>query len=268
VKKLYENKPVTFALLWIGLYVLLMNIALNFCGGLDDLAAKTAAQVAIPAGCALLLAAASTAWIVKNGMTEEFGLCRLGSNAKGFLWFLPLILLSCVNLVNGLGLSAPLAVSLLMMVNMAVAGYVEEIIFRGFLFRAMEKNGLRSAVIVSAVTFGAGHIVNLMNTADKFGVILQVCYAIAVGFLFTVIVYRGGSLWPCILSHMFINGTSVFAKEQGPFTALLGRLFGGNAPLYTDLCTAVLMILLSSAYAAWVWKKAKPSVKEMECAND
>jgi membrane protease YdiL (CAAX protease family) len=103
---------------------------------------------------------------------------------------------------------------------MAAAGYVEEIIFRGFLFRAMAKDSLKSAVIVSAVTFGAGHIVNLANTADTLGVLLQVGYAMAVGLLYTVLVYRGGSLWPCILSHMFVNASSVFAAENGPFTAV------------------------------------------------
>ena len=72
-------------------------------------------------------------------------------------------------------------------VNLAVGGYVEEIIFRGFLFRAMEKDNLRNAIIVSAITFGAGHIVNVFNTADIWGVLLQVGYAIVIGFLYTVI---------------------------------------------------------------------------------
>ena len=41
MKKLYDKNELAFALLWIGLYVLGMNIALRFCGGFDDLAAKT-----------------------------------------------------------------------------------------------------------------------------------------------------------------------------------------------------------------------------------
>lgn len=46
------------------------------------------------------------------------------------------------------------------------------------------------------MTFGAGHIVNLANTADTLGVLLQMCYAIAIGFLYTIIVFCGTyALW-------------------------------------------------------------------------
>ena len=254
MRKLYEKNEVYFALVWIGLYVVVMNIAMQFCGGFDDLAGKTAGQLLVPVICVTALAVASTLWIVRNGLTEKYGLCRFKGSAKSFLWFVPLIVMSCVNLKNGLALTAPLAVSLLMMANTAIAGYVEEVIFRGFLFRGMARDNLRSAVIVSAVTFGAGHIVNLANTADTTGVLLQVCYAIVIGFLYTAIVYKGGSLWPCILSHMFVNGSNVFAPEQGLFTELVIRLFGSAGMV--EGVSAVLLIIVSGGYALWLWKKA------------
>lgn len=256
MRKLYEKDGVTFALVWIGLYVVVMNIALQFCGGFDDLAAKTVPQVLIPVLCVVALAVASTLWILRNDLAEHFGLCHFKGSRKSFLWFIPLAVMSCVNLTNGLGLTAPLAVSLLMMINKAVAGYVEEIIFRGFLFRGMARNNLRSAIIVSAVTFGAGHIVNLANTADTSGVLLQIGYAIVIGFLYTIIVYKGGSLWPCVASHIFVNGSSVFALEQGPFTAVVTALFGQASAGLTQACSAVLIILISGGYALWLWKKA------------
>ena len=256
MKKLYDKSQIGFALVWIGLYVLVMNMALQFCGGFDDLATKTVFQVLVPVICICLLATAATAWIVRNGLTEKFGLCSFRGNLKTFLYFLPLILMSCINIKNGLSLTAPLAVSVLMTVNMALAGYVEELVFRGFLFRAMAKDNLRSAIIVSAVTFGAGHIVNLANTADTLGVLLQVCYAIVIGFLYTLIVWKGGSLWPCIASHTFVNGTSVFAPEQGPFHELVFSIFGSASSGLVQACSAVLIILISGGYALWLHKKA------------
>jgi len=255
MRKLYEKNEVGFALVWIGLYVIVMNIALQFCGGFDDLETKTVAQVLVPVISIIVLAAASTLWILRNGLAEKYGLCRFRGKSRAFFWFLPLIAMSCINLKNGQGLNAPPAVSLLMMVNMAAAGYVEEIIFRGFLFRGMARDNLRTAVIVSAVTFGAGHIVNLANTADTFGVLLQVCYAIAIGFLYTVLAYKGGSLWPCIASHMFVNGTSIFAREQGAFTNLIAAIFGRADAGLDQLSSAILIIVLSGGYALWLWKK-------------
>ena len=259
MKKLYSKSQIGFALVWIGLYVLTMNIALQVCGGFDNLATKTVSQVLIPVICICLLAAAATVWIVRNGFAEHFGLCSFRGNLKTFLWFIPLILMSCINLKNGLSLTAPLTVSVLMAIHVALAGYAEELIFRGFLFRAMAKDNLRSAIIVSAVTFGAGHIVNLVNTADTLGVLLQVCYAIVIGFLYTLIVWKGGSLWPCIASHMFVNGTSVFAPEQGPFHELVSFLFGSASSHLVQACSAALIILISGGYALWVWKKADVS---------
>ena len=256
MKKLYEKNELTFSLVWIGLYVVVMNIALQFCGGFDDLAGKTPLQVLVPAVCICVLAVVSTVWILQNGLSGKYGLCRFRGNRAQFLYFIPLIVMSCVNLKNGLGLKAPVAVVLLMTVNLAVAGYVEEIIFRGFLFRCLAKDNLRSAILVSAVTFGAGHIVNLANTADTLGVLLQVCYAIVIGFLYTIVVYKGGSLWPCIASHMFVNGSSTFALEQGPFSSLVEVVFGQASADLEQICSSVFIMVVSGSYALWLWKKA------------
>lgn len=261
MKKLYEKNEIWFALAWIGLYVITMNIGLQFAGGLDDLAGKSVPGLLAPVAIALALAIAVTVWIFCNGLQEKYGLCRFRGEWKGFLFFIPLIMMSLTNTTNGLGLTAPLAQCLLMAVNMAVAGYVEEVIFRGFLFRAMAKDNLRSAVIVSAVTFGAGHIVNLANTEDTLGVLLQVGYAIVIGFMYTAIVYKGGSLWPCILSHMFTNGSSVFALEEGPFTDLTARLFGSADPRTEGLFSCALLVIISGSYALWLWKRTKAPVQ-------
>ena len=257
MKKLYEKSQIGFALVWIGLYVVVMNIAMQICGGFDDLAAKTVPQMLVPVLCITALALAATVWVEKNGLAKTFGLCAFRGNLRQYLWFLPLIVMSCINLKNGLALSAPLSICLLMMVNTAVAGYVEELIFRGFLFRAMEKDNLRTAIIVSAITFGAGHIVNVLNTADILGVLLQVCYAITIGFLYTVIVYKGGSLWPCIASHMFVNGSSVFAPTDGAFSNLVAAIFGRADQNLVQICSAVLIMVVSGGYALWLWKKAE-----------
>lgn len=259
MKRLYKKNELYFALLWIAVYVIVMNIALQFCDGFDNLETKTVAQMLVPVGCILFLSVFITVWIIRNDLTSRYGLERLkGSKAsKGYLWYVPLILMSCINLKNGMELTAPVLVTLLMMLNMAAGGYIEELIFRGFLFRAMQKENLKSAIIVSAVTFGAGHIVNLANTVDTLGVILQVCYAIAIGFLYTIIVYKSSSLWPCILSHIFVNASSVVAREQGIFTKLLNDVFEKNSLALEQTVSAVLIILVASSYAVWIWHKAE-----------
>ena len=57
---LYRKNELAFALVWIALYVIGMNIALQFCGGFDDLAAKTVPQMLVPVICIVAIALAAT----------------------------------------------------------------------------------------------------------------------------------------------------------------------------------------------------------------
>lgn len=57
-------------------------------------------------------------------------------------------------------------------------------IFRGLLFQAMAGDNVKSAVIVSSMTFGIGHLLNLFNGSGMNLVsnLCQVCFAAAVDF--------------------------------------------------------------------------------------
>ena len=107
------------------------------------------------------------------------------------------------------------AESVLYALSMLFVGFLEEILFRGFLFTALCKTGVHRAMVISSLTFGLGHIVNLFNGSPRADTLMQICYAMAVGFLFTVVFYKSGSLWPCILTHSVLNALSTFANRQG-----------------------------------------------------
>ena len=99
---------------------------------------------------------------------------------------------------------------------MLCVGFLEELIFRGFLFEALRKKNLKIAVIVSSLTFGAGHIINLFNGSGMSlnRVLVQIVMAILIGFLFAIVYLRSGSLIPCILSHQAVNILSAFANYE------------------------------------------------------
>ena len=98
--------------------------------------------------------------------------------------------------------------------SMACVGVIEEVIFRGFLFKAMCKDNIKLAVFISSITFGMGHIVNLLNGKDLIATLLQICYASAIGFLFTIIFYKGKSLLPCIITHGCLLYTSPSPRDS------------------------------------------------------
>ena len=106
------------------------------------------------------------------------------------------------------------------------------LLFRGFLFKAMLKDGnVKTAIIISSVTFGMGHIVNLLTGHALFETLVQMAFAVAIGFIFTMVYYKCGSLLPLILAHSAIDVLSVFAVDN----AVADGLFIG-----TTIVTAVL----------------------------
>jgi membrane protease YdiL (CAAX protease family) len=131
------------------------------------------------------------------------------------LFYIPLLVLLTANLWYGGAMNQSPLETVLFILSMFCVGFLEEVIFRGLLFQAMAKDGVKSAIIVSSLSFGIGHVVNLINGsgADLLPNLLQVMYAVAIGFAFVMIYCRTGSLMPCIIVHSVFNGLSAFANE-------------------------------------------------------
>lgn len=209
MNKLYKKSEIWFAISWIIVYVVGTSIA-------DELSRLVGIEKVFSVPYLFAMSLVAIVWMRKNGLFERFGLCKTHIGAKKFLYYIPLILLVSCNFWCGLSKNGSWAEFALYAASMLCVGFLEEVIFRGFLFRAMEKDGVRSAIIVSSVTFGIGHIINLINGSGATLIpnLCQVVSAIAIGFLFVIIFYRGKSLIPCVLAHQFINVTSFFANES------------------------------------------------------
>lgn len=208
MKKLYEKSEIWFAVAWIAVYVIGTSAA-------DVASEALGTQKILTLPWLLLLCGAGWGFVRFAGLRSRYGLCRGTVSAKRFFYYFPLLILISANLWFGVRMNASLPETVLYVGSMICVGFLEELIFRGFLFRAMAKDGVRLAVVVSALTFGAGHIVNLLNGsgAAPLETVCQIGYATAVGFLFVVIVWRGGSLISCIVTHAAVNSLSIFSNE-------------------------------------------------------
>ena len=205
MRKFYETKPVLFAILWIVLYVVGIGSLRGSYG--DDSLQMLLGLVAISA--ALLL-------IVRLlGIRKELGMTRWLQNGRKLLWLLPMWVLATGNLWGGIGVRYEPINTLMAVLSFMLVGVAEEIIFRGLLFNGMKRTGsLTAAVIVSAITFGMGHIVNLLTGHATGETLVQIVFAVAWGFLFTFAYLKGGSLLPCIAIHSLIDVFSVFARDN------------------------------------------------------
>lgn len=209
MNKLYQKSEIGFSILWIIIYVLGTSLA-------DGLSGAIGIEKSLTLVFHVVLSAFVLVWIKRQGFFEKYGLCKTDIKSAKCLYYIPLVLISTCNLWLGVKMNLSLPETLLYMGSMLCVGFLEEVIFRGFLFKAMAKNNIKSAIIVSSVTFGIGHIINLVNGsgADLLSNLCQVVYAMAAGFLFVIIFYRGKTLLPCIVTHSVVNCLSAFANED------------------------------------------------------
>ena len=210
MKKLYEKNELTFALLWIVVYCVLQSLA-------NPLNKVVGVEYAASALFCILQTIVLFAFIRKNHLQKRYGLCKSPVPACRFLYYVPLFLLASGNLWNGVAVNNTLVEAACRIVCMLCVGFLEEVIFRGLLFTAIAKDNIKSAVVISSVAFGIGHIINLFNGSGMELVhnLCQIVFATAVGFLLVTIFYRGGSLLPCILAHSAINTLGTFANDAG-----------------------------------------------------
>lgn len=230
MKKLYEKNELKFAIMWIVIYCVLQSLA-------NSLNEKIGIDYSASAVFCILQFVILLAFVWKNNLLERYGLCKSPVPARKFLYYVPLFILATGNLWNGAAANYPLSDTVCHIVCMLCVGFIEELIFRGFLFKAIAKDNIKSAMIISSITFGIGHILNLFNGSgmDLVNNLCQICFAVAVGFLFVTIFHRGQSLLPCIITHSAINTLSTFVNEAG-FT--VGK----------QIMHVLIMTLIAAAY--------------------
>ena len=244
LKKLYEKSEIWFSLAWIIGYVVLASTG-------DNISADLGIDKIVTLPILIALSAVLYFFVRKNGLTEKYGLCKPQLPAAKMLYYIPLLVLLTANLWYGVALNMSPLATVLYVLSMFCVGFLEELIFRGMLFQAMAKDGVKSAIIVSSVTFGIGHIVNLINGsgAELLPNLLQVLYAVAIGFAFVMLYWKTKSLLPCIIVHSVFNALSAFANEAV------------NTP-QRQIISGILLTVIAGGYALYLALAVKEEIKE------
>lgn len=219
------------ALVWIGIY-----IAANFAGGaLSGLFGKTDWGTAV---LLVLLSVVALFYVRANGWSRYYGLSRPRSgDSVRVLFYIPLVLMIAVLFVNGVRTDLdPLAVAVIV-VTMLCVGFLEELIFRGFLFRALlQKHSLMPAVLIAGATFAFGHIVNLGRGMSPLEQGVQIMDAVAVGVVLTLLFALTGTILPLILFHGLID--------------IAGNIAAGDAQ--SDLAINAAVVVMCAVYALYL----------------
>lgn len=248
MKKIYAKNETNFAILWIILYCVLFSVGDNLS---DAFGIEKIATFPI----ALLLSIILLLFVKKNGLSEKYGLCKPKVPASKMLFYIPIMIIITMNLWYGVALSLSPLETVLYILTMFCVGFLEEMIFRGFLFKSMLKDNPTPAIIISSVTFGIGHIVNLFNGsgAELLPNILQVIYAMGFGFMCVMIFHKSGSIIPCIVVHSLFNAMSAFVDV-------------GDLTMEKRIISCAILTVLSGSYALYIALRFKEK-KNIENAN-
>lgn len=221
MKRLMKEKPILHAVIWIMIYIGTVGVG-------DALSERLGRANLVTSALLIVLSLILMAYLKKNGQFANMGLVMPSrTDNRIALFYLPLFLIAILQFTAPIdpALSAiDIALGCLLMVGV---GFLEELIFRGLLFQGIRSvSGMNRAIIVSGVTFGIGHIVNLLRDYSAPEQIVQVIAGIVLGIVLAMVVAITRSVLPGALFHMILNigGTlnvSSTAREWIYLTALV-----------------------------------------------
>lgn len=238
--KLREKSEIWFAVIWIIAYVVIFSVC-------DSVSEQIGLVKSVTLAACVLLSIIIFAFVKKNGFMEYYGLCKGEYDVKKWLYFIPMIAVSSVNFWFGVQMNMSVLESIFYAASMIFVGFLEEVIFRGFLFKAISKDNMKSAIIVSSLTFGMGHIVNLLNGSAFLPTMMQIIYASTIGFMLVMFFVKSGSILPCIIFHAVFNSTSTFATDKSNAVGII-------------IC--VIITAISFGYGLYLMKKIPDKVSE------
>ncbi|AEV28124.1 CAAX amino terminal protease family [Sphaerochaeta pleomorpha str. Grapes] len=225
MKYLRENKPIWHALVWVAIYVVLVNVG-------DFVASQL--PVAVWATCFLLgcLSITLIIYLKQTNQAEFYGVKRPQAGTLPLaLYLVPLFAIAFLQYAKGLDSKLDTSIIVIDFLLVTCVGFIEELLFRGFLFKAILKKGnLNKAIFISGITFGIGHIVNLARGYSFSDQLIQIVVAIAIGIVLAYCVALTGSIIMGVVFHALFN--------------LSGTLTNHETVLDTYIVFAMLVVLI------------------------
>ncbi len=241
MKKFSTGNPVLFM-------ILLFTVSLIAAGVLTYVIAAVGFSPDTSSSIARLIIAALLLILYRNSFTKA----KLFTGMK---YALPGLIFAVWNLVyntlSGASLK-PLDGILAAVITAFAPGLFEEVIFRGIPFAKMKEKGMTpiAAVVTSALVFGLIHLTNIAGQ-DLANVLVQVCYAIAVGLIFGGIYASTGDFGSIVLLHALTDFTSHIFTDTPSSTPLpVVAVF-----IVMNTAAAVYGILLAKNTPVLEWKK-------------
>lgn len=167
-------------------------------------------------------------YVARNGWLNYYGLGPLRrSSFTGTFLYIPLAVIAALQYFKGFRENLDVTAVLLIVVLMICVGFIEELLFRGFLFKGiLTKGTLTRAVLISGVTFGIGHLVNLARGFTGTEQLIQIGFGIVLGIVLALLFAVTGTIIPLIIFHILLNisGNLTASNTESDFVMLLATV--------------------------------------------
>lgn len=233
MKRFLQTKRILHAVLWILLYVYLVHLG-------DSINLNNNIAYATPILLTGLVIVLVIYMKLDHTLVDQYKTKRTGSILEYVLLFTPLVVLSLLQFSTGINQTLQKIQIISIVSTMIAVGFIEEVLFRGFLLTSIkQKSNQKRAIIISGVTFGLGHIVNLTRGYDYVELISQIVLAITIGLALAMLFVYTKRLLPGILFHITFNisgSLSIQSKEE-------------------QFILLVLMLFIASIYCYYLYRK-------------
>ncbi|RAX48670.1 hypothetical protein DQ353_14145 [Arthrobacter sp. AQ5-05] len=208
MSKLQDTKPLGHALIWVAVYIVVVNIG-DFLGE----------EIGFPGLTSLALLALSIVLVFYlriGGRLAFYGIRPpLPGTPPSALFYVPLFAITFLQYAKGFASDLDLRSIVYALVLVAGVGFIEELLFRGFLLQALRaRASVTRAIVISGVTFGIGHIVNLMRGYSLTEQVLQLVAAVLIGIALAYGAVLTGSILPGVAFHALFNLSGTLTKHS------------------------------------------------------
>lgn len=181
-------------------------------------------------------------YLKRKDLLSYYGISSITKlDHKKLLFYVPLIIISCLNLINGISVDKITFELILALTAMLFTGFFEELLFRSYLVRLLLNKSKALGIAVPSLLFGIIHLVNLLGGADIAQTLLQACYASAFGFMCTAFFYKTNNIIPCVICHSLVDMTNVIAPSNSAAD---------------DMIFSIVVILLGVVYGTYLMKNS------------
>ena len=182
--------------------------------------------------------------LIKLKWWKTVGFKPLNRWQDAFCFLVPLAPMG-LNLIPGIQVESLAQLSVVVAITLLV-GFAEETIFRGMMLQALKTLGQWRAAIITASLFGLTHAMNTLTGKSMLDSVLQIGYALAIGFTYAVLVLKKEVIWILVLTH-FLTDFIFFIQKPGFYL-----------PSFWQTLMVISLTVVFTAYGIFLMLQSSP----------